>query len=97
MPVMLQNRFEDTSKYRYLTFLISTQQRLFSGGNARYWSFDASQLVLERLESAMTHDRNLNPRCKDRKLQHEEQAGINFDAWKNTVIILENRAHLIRN
>jgi hypothetical protein len=80
MPVMLQNRFEDTSKYRYLTFLISTQQRLFSGGNARYWSFDASQLVLEWTESPLAHDRKLNPRCKDRKLQRREHAGIRFAA-----------------
>jgi hypothetical protein len=80
MPVMLQNRFQDTSKYRYLTFLISTQQRLFSEGNARQGSFDASQLVLERLESPLAHDQNLNPRCKDRKLQRREHAGIHFDA-----------------
>jgi hypothetical protein len=40
---------------------------------------DASRLVLERPETAMAHDPNLNPHCKERKLQHGEQAGIYFD------------------
>jgi hypothetical protein len=53
-------------------------------------------LVLERLESPLAHGWNLIPRCKDKKLQHGEQAGINFDAWKNTVIILDNWALLFK-
>jgi hypothetical protein len=43
---------------------------------------DASRLVLERTESSMAHDPNLNPRCKDSKLQHGEQAGLYFDDQK---------------
>ena len=39
MPVMLQNRFEDTSKYRYLTFLIFTQQHLFFGRECKVMVF----------------------------------------------------------
>jgi hypothetical protein len=41
---------------------------------------DASQLVLERPETTLAHDRNLNALCKETKLQRREHAGINFDA-----------------
>jgi hypothetical protein len=43
---------------------------------------DASQLVLERPETTLAHDRNLNPLCKETKLQPREQAGIYFDERK---------------
>jgi hypothetical protein len=36
---------------------------------------DASRLVLEWTESSMAHDGNLNPHCKDRKLQHKKRKG----------------------
>jgi hypothetical protein len=51
-------------------------------GNAWQWSFDASLLVLEWLESARAHDRNLNPLYKETKLQHGKKAGIDFDERK---------------
>jgi hypothetical protein len=41
---------------------------------------DASQLVLERPETILAHDRNLNPLSKETKVQPGEHAGINFDA-----------------
>jgi hypothetical protein len=43
---------------------------------------DASPLVLQRTESSLAHDRNLNPLYKETKLQHGEQAGIYFDDEK---------------
>jgi hypothetical protein len=38
----------------------------------------------------------LNPLSKETKVQPGEHAGINFDAWKNTVILLDNRALLFK-
>jgi hypothetical protein len=40
---------------------------------------DASRLVLQRTETAMAHDPNLNPPSKETKLQQGEQARIYFD------------------
>jgi hypothetical protein len=45
---------------------------------------DASLLVLQQLETAMAHDPIMNPPCKERKLQHGEQAGLYFDDFKTT-------------
>jgi hypothetical protein len=54
--------------------------------NKKYhWLHKAkSQLVLQRPETAMAHDPNLNPPCKERKRQHREQASLYFDDFETT-------------
>jgi hypothetical protein len=41
----------------------------------------------------MVHDQNLNPLCKERKVQQEEPARVKFDAQKFHTILLDDLAH----